>query len=39
MVFTLLVSALVFRERLSGREGFGIALVVLSLVLIVLGGR
>lgn len=39
MVFTLLVSALVFRERLSGRERLGIALVVASLVLIVLGGR
>ncbi|WP_420351572.1 EamA family transporter [Paenirhodobacter sp.] len=39
MVFTLLVSALVFHERLSRREGIGIALVVLALVLVVLGGR
>lgn len=38
IVFTLLVSALVFRERLSLREGAGIALVVASLVVIVLTG-
>lgn len=39
MVFTLLVSVLVFHERLSRREGFGIAMVIAALVLIVLGGR
>ncbi|WP_415184032.1 EamA/RhaT family transporter [Phaeovulum sp.] len=38
IVFTLLVSALVFHERLSRREGVGIALVVVSLLLIILGG-
>ena len=38
IVFTLMVSALVFKEKLSGREGVGIALVMLSLVLIVLFG-
>ena len=38
IVFTLLASALVFRERLHLREGIGIGLVVGSLVLIVLGG-
>jgi len=38
IVFTLLVSALVFRERLSAREGAGIALVVASLIVIVLAG-
>lgn len=36
IVFTLLVSWLVFKERLSGRELLGIALVVLSLLMIVL---
>ncbi|SIS65213.1 DMT family transporter [Phaeovulum vinaykumarii] len=36
IVFTLLVSALVFRERLHLREGVGIALVVLSVIGIVL---
>nr|WP_255697591.1 DMT family transporter [Sinirhodobacter sp. WL0062] len=36
IVFTLLVSVLVFRERLSPREGAGIALVVASLIAIVL---
>lgn len=36
IVFTLIASALVFRERLTGREGLGIALVVASVVLIVL---
>lgn len=36
IVFTLLVSVLVFRERLSAREGAGIALVVASLIAIVL---
>lgn len=36
IVFTLMVSALVFRERLSMREGAGIALVVASLIVIVL---
>ncbi len=36
IVFTLMVSALVFKERLSGRELLGIALVVASLVMIVL---
>ncbi|MPL84653.1 hypothetical protein SDC9_30618 [bioreactor metagenome] len=39
IVFTLLVSALVFRERLSAREGAGIALVIGSLLLLVLTGR
>lgn len=39
IVFTLLVSALVFRERLSAREGAGIALVIGSLLLLVLMGR
>jgi drug/metabolite transporter (DMT)-like permease len=38
IVFTLIVSVLVFKEKLSGREGVGIALVMLSLVLIVLFG-
>lgn len=37
IVFTLLASALFFRERLALREGLGIALVVGSVVLIVLG--
>lgn len=37
IVFTLLASALVFRERLALREGLGIALVVASVVVIVLG--
>lgn len=36
MVFTMLASVLVFRERLTAREGAGIALVVLSVLLIVL---
>jgi len=36
IVFTLLVSAVVFRERLRAREGLGIALVVGSLVALVL---
>lgn len=36
IVFTLLVSMLVFHERLSPREGAGIALVVASLIAIVL---
>lgn len=36
IVFMLLVSALVFHERLSAREAVGIALVVASLVMIVL---
>ena len=36
IVFTLLASALVFRERLALREGLGIALVVASVVVIVL---
>ncbi len=36
IVFTLLASALVFRERLALREGTGIALVVVSVVVIVL---
>ena len=36
IVFTLLVSALVFRERLRAREALGIALVVGSLVALVL---
>lgn len=36
IVFTLLASALVFHERLSLREGVGIALVVASLLMIVL---
>jgi EamA-like transporter family. len=39
IVFTLLVSALVFREKLHKREGIGIALVVVSLIVIVLAGR
>lgn len=38
IVFTMLVSWFVFKERLSGREILGIALVVLSLLLIVLWG-
>lgn len=38
IVFTLIVSALVFKERLTAREGVGIALVVASLILIVLVG-
>lgn len=38
IVFTLAVSALVFRERLAAREAAGIALVVVSLILIVAGG-
>jgi len=37
IVFTLIVSALVFRERLHLREGMGITLVVASVVAIVLG--
>ncbi|OYX42266.1 MAG: hypothetical protein B7Z02_12630 [Rhodobacterales bacterium 32-67-9] len=36
IVFTLLASALVFRERLALREGLGIALVVAAVVVIVL---
>ncbi len=36
IVFTMLASVLVFRERLMGREVLGIALVVLSMLLIVL---
>ena len=36
IVFTLIVSVLVFHERLSPREGAGIALVVASLIAIVL---
>ena len=36
IVFTLLASALFFRERLRLREGAGIALVVVSLLLIVI---
>ncbi len=36
IVFTLLASALVFRERLAGCEAIGIALVVASLVVLVL---
>jgi drug/metabolite transporter (DMT)-like permease len=36
IVFTLLVSWVVFKERLGGRELLGIALVVLSLLMIVL---
>lgn len=39
IVFTLAVSALVFRERLRWREGLGIALVVGSLVALVLALR
>lgn len=39
IVFTLIVSALVFRERLRLREGLGIALVVGSLVALVLFSR
>lgn len=39
IVFTLMVSWLVFRERLSAREGMGIALVVGSLIIIVLSER
>lgn len=39
IVFTLLASVFVFHERLTGREAVGIALVVLSLILLVLGGR
>ncbi|MCB2136604.1 MAG: DMT family transporter [Rhodobacteraceae bacterium] len=36
MVFMVLVSTLVFRERLSGREATGIALIVASVIMIVL---
>lgn len=36
IVLTLVASALVFRERLTGREGLGIALIVASVVVIVL---
>ena len=39
IVFTLLASALVFREKLAAREGLGIGLVVASLILIVLALR
>jgi drug/metabolite transporter (DMT)-like permease len=39
IVFTLIVSALVFHERLRAREGIGIALVVASLVGVVLGAQ
>ncbi|WP_246831728.1 DMT family transporter [Thioclava sp. DLFJ5-1] len=39
IVFTLLASALFFHERLHKREGAGIALVVVSLIVIVLAGR
>lgn len=35
IVFTLIASSLVFREKLSGREAAGIALVVASLIAIV----
>jgi drug/metabolite transporter (DMT)-like permease len=35
IVFTLLVSALVFKERLSARELGGMALVIISLLMIV----
>lgn len=38
MVFTLLASVLIFRERLSAREGAGIALVIVALIVIVLAG-
>lgn len=37
VVFTLIASALIFRERLALREGAGMALVVVSALLIVLG--
>jgi drug/metabolite transporter (DMT)-like permease len=37
VVFTLIASALVFRERLALREGAGMALVVISALMIVLG--
>jgi uncharacterized membrane protein len=36
IVFTMLASALVFRERMALREGAGILFVVLSLLMIVL---
>lgn len=36
IVFTLIASAVVFRERLTGREGLGIAFVVASVIVIVL---
>ncbi|MGB3313760.1 MAG: DMT family transporter [Albidovulum sp.] len=36
IVFTMIASVLVFRERLLGREAFGIGLVILSVLLIVL---
>ena len=39
IVFTLMASSLFFRERLSGREGAGIALVVLSVLVLILGAR
>ena len=38
IVFTLMASILLFRERLRPREGAGIALVILSLVALVLAG-
>ncbi|MBD3788005.1 MAG: EamA family transporter, partial [Sphingomonadales bacterium] len=38
MVFTLLASVLIFRERLSARERAGIALVIAALIVIVLAG-
>jgi drug/metabolite transporter (DMT)-like permease len=38
IVFTLIISALVFHEKLRSREILGIALVVASLVLIVMSG-
>lgn len=39
MVFTLIASVLIFNERLHRREGIGIALVVGSLIVLVLGSR
>lgn len=36
MIFTLLVSWFVFKERLNRREGAGIALIVLSILILVL---
>jgi drug/metabolite transporter (DMT)-like permease len=39
MVFTLFASVFVFRERLAPRESVGVALVVLSVVLLVLSAR
>ncbi|OCX64562.1 hypothetical protein BFP70_11035 [Thioclava sp. SK-1] len=38
MVFTLCASWLIFHEKLQRREGLGIALIIVSLMLVVIGG-